>query len=316
MYYNHFGENENYQAQEDNTDNYSYISQNINDFDLENKNEYNNKEPGNLEDDQWIEINFNKLYFISKDKELDENKIKKNKILQIKNIQDEEIKMSKETKSITNKMSIFTCTKNNIKKLGRKRKNTTCGKHNKFSNDNLTRKLKAKLFDAILNYINQSFIPIKFKTSNNFVDNINNKNQFFVKINQEIIKNINVKENLDLLNTKLKDIFSNKVSKKNSSFGLNYNKNLINKIYKEKQQHKIISILEMNFFQCLEHFRGTKYYEELKGLEEYYKNMFTEFTMNGEKDDYIYIFKYFINNFENYYKNKKGRRGKNSISKY
>ena len=305
MYFNHFLQNENLQGQEDNKDLYSYISPNLNDSDYEIINDYNPKDPCIFEDDEFKEINENELYFISNDKKLKENEIK-NKIIPIQKI-DEEMKMNKETNSKTNKMAIFLCSKNR-KRLGRKRKNTTCGKHNKFSKDNLTRKLKVKLFDAILNYINQSFIPIKFITSNNFVKNRNNKKQFFVKINQEIIKNINVKENLNLLNTKLKDIFSNEVSIKNTSFGLNYNKYLINKIYEEKQQHKVISILEMTFLECLEQFRGTKNNDKLKGLEEFYKKMIIEFKNIGEEKEYIYQFQNFVKNFENYYKNKKGRK--------
>ena len=305
MYFNHFLQNENLQDQEDNIDCYSYTSPNLNYFDYEIINDYNPKEPCIFEDAQFIEINENELYFISNDKKLKENEIK-NKIIPIQKI-DEEMKMNKETNSKTNKMAIFLCSKNR-KRLGRKRKNTTCGKHNKFSKDNLTRKLKVKLFDAILNYINQSFFPIKFITSNNFVKNINNEQQFFVKINQEIIKNINVKENLNLLNTKLKDIFSNEVSIKKASFGLNYNKYLINKIYKEKQQHKVISILEMTFLECLEQFRGTKKNDKLKGLEEFYKKMIIEFKNIGEEKEYIYQFQNFVKNFENYYKNKKGRK--------
>ena len=173
----------------------------------------------------------------------------------------------------------------------------------------MTRKLKSKLFDAILKILNGSFDPAIFVTKNNLNKLYSNIKPFFLKIKQDIIKNINVNNNLKLLNSKLKDIFSNEVSEKFASFGINYNKNLINKIYKENKYHKVISILERTFLECLEQFRGTKNYKELKGLEEEYKNIIYNFIEEGENNEYITKFKYFVNDFEEIYKKKKPRKG-------
>ena len=61
----------------------------------------------------------------------------------------------------------------------------------------------------------------------------------------------------------------------------------------------------------MEHFRGSKYYKELEGLEKEYKSVIENMKQN-EPDDYIEIFEDFVKRFEIYYGNKKARPKKNS----
>ena len=138
---------------------------------------------------------------------------------------------------------------------------------------------------------------------------------FFLKVDQEIIKDINVENNKKLLKTQLKDIFSEKVSKKVERYGLDYNRKLVEKIYEEKIQEKTIAILEKTFLECLEHFRGTKFYKELEGLEKEYKNIIHGFRDCGETEDYIEIFEDLVKRFEDYYENKKSRVSKKNKTK-
>ena len=130
---------------------------------------------------------------------------------------------------------------------------------------------------------------------------------FFVKIDQKIIKETKVEDNQQLFKNKLKEIFSNDVSKKYENLGLDYNKNLIQKMYEENIQKKTIKILERTFLDCLKHFRGSEYYEELAGLEKEYKNVINELRNKGETDEYIEIFEELVGRFEEYYENKKAR---------
>ena len=95
------------------------------------------------------------------------------------------------------------------------------------------------------------------------------------------------------------------------NYGLDHNKKVIEKIYEEQIQKKTIGILERTLLECLEHFRGTKYYEELKGFEEQYKCVIDNMKEN-ETDEYIELFKEFVNRFEEYYGNKKARPKKNN----
>ena len=173
------------------------------------------------------------------------------------------------------------------------------GKHNKFCYDNMTRKLKSRLFAAILSVLNLSIKGIETNNS------LNNSEKiywpFFLKINQDIIKDINVMSNQNLLKSKLKDILSNDICKKVKKYGIDFNRKLIEKLYRENTQTKTISILEKTFFDCLEHFRGTIKYKELEGLEEEYKNTINKFKEDGETKEYIEQFEEFTKKFEIYY---------------
>ena len=60
--------------------------------------------------------------------------------------------------------------------------------------------------------------------------------------------------------------------------------------------------------ECLEQFRGTKNYNELKGLEKEYQYVIEDFVNKGESIEYISMFKSFVENFEEYYKVKKGKK--------
>ena len=192
---------------------------------------------------------------------------------------------------------------------GRKRKNNFGGngKHDKFCKDNIVRKVKTNLFEIILFFINFSITPIEKENKNK-----NSKKKiiykpFLVKIDQEIIKTINVEENLKLINSKLKDIFSNKTSKKYYHLGLDKNKKIIDEIYEQKIQKKTISILNKTFEQCLEHINGINYDEDLAGLEHEYQKILKDLSKkNNEK--YISYFKDMVKNFKSFYISKKARK--------
>ena len=183
--------------------------------------------------------------------------------------------------------------------LGKKREKGT--KHDKFCYDNLTRKVKSKLFWVILNFLNSS-LSKKFSSK-----------YFFLKIRQNIILDTNTIFNRELLNSTLKDIYSNKIYTKVSNYEEAHNKKLIDEIYREKIELKTISILDKTLLQCLEHFRGSKYYADLGGLENGYQNVIDEFISKGETNEYIEKFKEFLSQFDNYYFNiKKVKPKKNS----
>ena len=197
----------------------------------------------------------------------------------------------------------------NIK--GRKRKFNfgVKGKHDKFCKDNIVRKVKTNLFEIILFFINSSITRIEKENKNK-----NSKKKYFykpylVKIDQEIIKTINVGENLQLINSKLKDIFSNKTSKKYVSLGLDKNKQIIDEIYEQKIQKKTISILNKTFEQCLEHINGINYDEDLAGLEHEYQRILKKLR-SKENENYISKFKDMVINFKSFYMNKKARKKK------
>lgn len=194
---------------------------------------------------------------------------------------------------ITNTNKITNTNLGKKRKEKKERKNYRNGKHDKFCYDNLTRRVKPKLFSSILNILNSS------------INKKLNPKAYFLKIVQKINYDTNTEFNRNLLKYKLKDIFSNKIYAKVKHYKLEHNKNLIDKIYKENIQTKTISILEKTLLECLQHFRGSIYYEELKGLEEEYQNVIDEMISKGEPNDYMKKFKEFLLIYEDYYYNKK-----------
>ena len=272
---------------------------------------------------------FNKQYVYNPDnigklddiKEQDENDYypqfnEKKAVTELNNISKEKTRFSTNFKKDGPIFNIFKAFKSdNLIQAGRKRKNEESGKHDKYCYDNVTRKLKTKLFESILTVLNASINKVQIENPKKYSKKILYSRDFFLKVDQEIIKDINVENNKKLLKTKLKDIFSKKVSKKVERFGLDYNKKLVEKIYEEKIQGKTIEILEKTFLECLEHFRGTKFYKELEGLEKEYTNIIKGFRDCGESEDYIEIFEDLAKRFEDYYENKKSRVSKKNKTK-
>ena len=200
--------------------------------------------------------------------------------------------------------------------LGKKRQNEN---HTKFAFDNLVRKIKSKLFGALLIILNKSLEKDPKPNSNQDSKEKKGevKTECFLKIDQKIILQTNIEENKKLLDSKLRDIFSEKVSTKamnySKQYKLDYNKNFIEKIKNDETRRKTNDILDMTFFQCLEHFRGSKRYEALNGLEKEYENVIEE--MRNEPD-YMESFVEQLNYFEVMYNNKKARKSKkNKINK-
>ena len=226
---------------------------------------------------------------------------------------EEESKRDEEnTKSKDIKGEIFSITKELEKKInkGRKSKFKIGGKHNKFSPDNMVRKLKSNLFEVLLRFINASIEEEEVEVLDKNKKTKICLKPFLLKIDQEIIKNTNVEINLNLLLSTLKEIFSNDVSKKVENHGLDKNKKLIEKIYAENKQKKTISILNMTLNQCLEQFRGSKKYKELEGLEKEFENVIKGLKEKGESEEYISDFVNLVNTFEEYYKDKRPRAPK------
>ena len=112
--------------------------------------------------------------------------------------------------------------------LGKKHQNEN---HTKFAFDNLVRKIKSKLFGALLIILNKSLEKDPKPNSNQDSKEKKGevKTECFLKIDQKIILQTNIEENKKLLDSKLRDIFSEKVSTKamnySKQYKLDYNKN-------------------------------------------------------------------------------------------
>ena len=177
------------------------------------------------------------------------------------------------------------------KLLGRKKKNSDeCGVHNKFSDDNLSRKCKHIILDSVYNFIN-----IKLKE----IYNDKKDKKELLKLNQGQIVSSKVIYNLEFLNKKLKDIFSDNISTKYTKYEPEHNKNLINFLLNEEDIEKRLyfqRLFNLRFFDCLKHFRGDTYIKELDGmisLDEVCQKFRDEEYKHLYEKGFIYFIQYF-----------------------
>ena len=189
------------------------------------------------------------------------------------------------------------------KMMGRKRKDSpTKGKHNKYSNDNLYRKVKSNLLNILYEFINS-----KIKEEYKNIPKYNVKKNILRKIEQKQIVNSNITFNQNFLSTTLRKIFSVEISHKYKC-NYNHNENLINYLIDEQNEkrEKFASLFDLTFLDCINHFRGTKYFQELNGMMTY-----GEFKEKYKDDnDYIKSMDYIVNNYETIIMNKKSRKSK------
>ena len=190
------------------------------------------------------------------------------------------------------------------KVLGRKKKeNEGLGEHNKFSDDNIIRKIKHVILDSVMKFINK-----KIHNLYSYESQKEKKERQLFKLKQNSKINSRISYIKEFLDKKLVEIFYDDISSKYSRFPTNHNKELINSLINEKDEKKKIifnKIFNLSFVDCLNHFRGSKTIEELEGisnLDNYLKAK--KMSLNEE---YSNLFKYFVNNYEKVIMEKKSR---------
>ena len=150
--------------------------------------------------------------------------------------------------------------------------------HNKYSNDNVKRRIKALFHKYIISSLNY-LITKKFQIFKSK----------FVKINSKITKNIGIEYNRNLLNKKISEIIIN-IS--NKYINKNNNKNCIEFIESQKNNEDIIKALNMTYGEMYVDFylKSNKNntfkdsYEEHKEklMNEYGKQYLEKFIENAE----------------------------------
>lgn len=226
-----------------------------------------------------------KNLFISKEK----NKIKKN------NNKENQIKDSNYEK----KNIIFDIKKTiklgRIKKLSKRK-----AKHDKYKRDNIIRKFKVHLIKNVLNFINSCFLINKNFSSNDHIKVLKKLSSFKIKL-------ISKEENLKWLDTKLKYIFSEQISTKQGNIGLNFNKQLINRIYDKGKEKKVIFVLEKTVREMWNIYINGTNDKNFIGFQTL-KDDLDKFKEEGETDLYIEEYRNISFEFEKIFKNIVGRR--------
>jgi len=207
------------------------------------------------------------------------------------NNQKEEIKLTQKKRE--SKVNIEESS--NHKKCGRKNKESNeIGDHNKYSNDNIVKKIKTNFFSTILIFINSV---------------IQDKDKKLLNISGEFSKYSKADFNKELLHKSLKEIFSANISGKYRNYGNDYNKKMIEKLLNDediKKRNFYETLFNLTFLDCIKHIRGDIYINELSGLK----------TLNEivedlkEDNNYENKFKSYILIFEEIIEKIKGRNRK------
>jgi len=188
------------------------------------------------------------------------------------------------------------------KNMGRKTKDGKekgeKGEHDKYSEDNMIRKIKSKFIDYIHNLINKSF---------------KNKELKFLRLDSEINEKLKKDYNIELMNRTFKDLYENipisKKYKKKSKENSDINKNIIYKIYYEEPYNEfdVINLLNKTYKELFNDF-------VYNNLDNFLNDIYEEEKRKNESEEnilnYIKNIKQLCYSYEDWYLNKKGRKRK------
>ena len=215
------------------------------------------------------------------------------------------------TKSKTKNSSQTNKLKKDSVRLGRKRKGSQSlekNEHNKYSDDNLRRKVKGLILRSLLNFINEK-IKEKYQTSNekDFINQLHT-------INHKQTADATVKFNKSFLKKTIGDIFSVDISKRYSVISLAHNRNLIKSLMEDKdndnRRQYFDDLFNLSFGDALQHYGGIKKIEQLNGMKTF--DSIKEEFENDE--DYLKLLNYHISDFEKILSKKRIRNGKKNIN--
>ena len=186
------------------------------------------------------------------------------------------------------------------KKLGRKRKSSinddyNSKQHNKYSDDNIRRKIKHLDLKSFSEFFNSQITKMGINCPKILI------------LNQRQIFNATIKFNQDFLSKPLKDIFSENISERYRNYPLDHNSKVINNLLNcpnEGIKSYFNRLLNLNFLDSLKHFRGEEEIEELIGME-----LFEDIKNDSNwENDYKDVLSNYINNYEEFIKKKKPRK--------
>ena len=276
-----------------------------------------NNENDNYESISTI-INSSHLYLNKKrGKEIEDNENinseEEKEFVDAKNLNDkEDLKDMKEKKEnkINNKPLFKTKEQNKIpfgrKKQEEKNKGVK-GNHNRYSEDNIIRKIKSFFGKSIYKYINKSL-----------------KDSKILKLEIDINKNLKRDLNIKLFKKTLKEIYlESKISNKYTNDKQEHNRDLIKKIYSENKEIDVIKILNLTYLEAFNIFRGKlneNLLKKIEGIDILDNHKFEDITSlldkikkeeeknkNGDINKYLNDVKNLCEKFENWFKDKVGR---------
>lgn len=198
------------------------------------------------------------------------------------------------------------------KKCGRKtmKENKNKYEHNKYSDDNIRRKCKHLVLKHLLEFLN-------YKIKNIYNGNIGNgifKKELQI-LNQSQKSDATINFNRIFLTKTIGEIFSENISGRFTNYPIYHNKVLINKLMNENDEQKRIyfnNLFNLNFIQCLKHFRGEETIQELEGMKLF--NDIKYELNNDDDDDYTRTVEIYIKTYEKIIYRKKIRKSRKECS--
>lgn len=179
------------------------------------------------------------------------------------------------SKGVPTIMSIFSEKDKTLR--GRKRDNHSKGKiHDRNSDNNCIVKIKTYVIEAVREFINKK-IKEEYDKKHKFIGE-------FKKISPKNYTN-NSADHL-FVNKTIREIFSLNVSEKYSTFGEDYNRNLIKKLV-EGKANGVLKYLGKTFIEFVEHFSGVNVNEDFEGLKTI--NDFKTEKVGNDADYFEYI---------------------------
>ena len=219
-------------------------------------------------------ININKSYFTTKSNKIQNNDIK-TILLEENNEKEKSIKEIKKESS-----------------------------HNKFSDDNLRRKCKHLVLNSTIELINKKIYLIY---DGNIGNNIFRKE--ILTLGKYQISNANIEFDKIFIHKKISEILSENISTRYTNYSPEHNKILIENLRNENDSNKSIyfnKLFNLTFNDCMNHFIGKKYFEELEGMRCFES---LKPSLDGD-NEYFKVVKFYLENFENIITNKKSRNKK------
>ena len=210
-----------------------------------------------------------------------------------------------------NKM-IFKIEKKN-KKIGRMKKNSFFkGIHNKYSEDNIIRKIKGRFHEKLRLYINEEYK--KYILNKSF-----QKKKITVwlkKIEPKVSRKIKKEENLKWFETKIFEVFSEKVSSRYTSYSQDTNKKKIERLFSINQATNVIDILNNDIETLFNKYINDEKIEGFKTLKDDIEELKSQLEREnqGNFKEYLNKYEYIAKNMKKIFTQKIPRKINNEIN--
>jgi hypothetical protein len=269
------------------------------------------------EKEEKCDNNIPKSYTLNDIKQKVNNNTFKNIIEESKN--DQKLKKAENDIQITNKkrktiVEFESTVDDNIKYgTGRKKKgDSTFRKHNRYAPDNIIKKIKARLLDYLIQFVNKMIIKKA---------DYNEEYRLLKKLNyKQYVDNMDKNSNLNFLQTPLKNILSFDISAKYSKCSNDWNKKIIESLLVKYGYDNIVMFaLNMTYNEWINIFLSKKSVmdfglseKECEEFEGYLPkvNDLLEKIQEINDENYFSHFVFYLYNFERWFYNKKGRKKK------